>query len=108
VIGDNNIIRESGITKLNTHGIVVQGDNNQLIQNDVTKQKSNGIMVDGDGNILTDNIATANHGLGITVVGMGDAAASTGNRVSTNRSPQCEIYGVRTAPTCIQETTAPQ
>ena len=102
VIGDNNIIRQSAITKLNTNGIVVEGDNNTLIQNSVTKQKGRGITVDGDNNVLTDNTATLNHGPGIKVVGFGTGAASAGNHVSGNQTPQCEIYGVTTPPTCIQ------
>jgi len=107
VIGNNNRLEENRITKMNTWGIVIDGDQNQLIKNQVVKQDQDGITVNGADNVLTDNKATGNKKFGIIVVGddISAAAASTGNIVSQNRggNPQCSIYGVTTAPTCIQK-----
>jgi hypothetical protein len=102
VIGNSNRLELNRITKMNTLGIAVSGDQNQLIKNKVVKQDSDGITVTGVNNVLRDNNATSNRGVGIIVEGIGDGSASSGNIVRGNRgTPQCSIYGVTTAPTCI-------
>jgi hypothetical protein len=105
VEGDNNTIEGSDVTKLNINGIVVIGNGNALNDNSVTRQKGDGIAVHGNSNVLTENLASGNRGVGIIVEGAGNGAASRENRVSINRGqPQCRIYGITTAPTCILES----
>jgi len=104
VIGNNNRLELNRITKMNTWGIAVQGGENQLIRNQVVKQDTDGITVNGDANVLTNNKSNDNRGVGIIVEGAGDPADSQGNTVrGNNKQPQCSIYGVTTAPTCIQK-----
>jgi hypothetical protein len=108
VIGDNNIIRLSELTKLNTHGIVVVGDNNFLEGNSTAKHKLNGITVTGDNAVLINNKATngktAPQSIGILVQGNGDPFASSGN---TSDQGVCRIYGVTGQGVCNKIAVAP-
>jgi hypothetical protein len=90
VIGDNNIIRASWLSKLNTNGIVVVGNDNYLEGNLTNKHRRIGITVTGNNAVLINNKATEGTD-GIIVEGSGDPFDSSGN---TSNRGACIIYGV--------------
>jgi hypothetical protein len=90
VIGDNNIIRASWLSKLNTNGIVVVGNDNYLEGNLTNKHRRVGIKITGNNAVLINNKATEGTD-GIIVEGNGDPFDSSGN---TSNRGACIIYGV--------------
>ena len=100
VIGHNNIIRLSKLSKLNTNGIVVVGNDNYLEGNTTNKHKLYGITLKGARAVLINNKATNTTNKGILVEGTGAPFASRGN---ISDKGVCVIYGVTGQGVCTRK-----